>query len=125
MPEIVNITRPLAESLYLPVASTFFQRLIGLMFRKSINPDGGLLFVGRKESISGSSIHMRFCFMQLGIVWADRDKRVVDKTLATPWEFNRHPSRPAMYILEVHPSRLEEFQPGDQLSFRDTAPALL
>ena len=78
MSEIVNITRPLAESLYLPVASTFFQRLIGLMFRKSINLDGGLLFIGRKESISGSSIHMQFCFMELGIVWADRDKRVVD-----------------------------------------------
>jgi uncharacterized membrane protein (UPF0127 family) len=125
MPEIVNITRPLAKSLYLPVASTFFQRLIGLMFKKSINPDSGLLFVGRKESISGSSIHMQFCSMELGIVWADRDKGVVDKTLATPWEFNRHPSRSAMYILEVHPSRLEEFQPGDQLSFSDTAPTLL
>jgi uncharacterized membrane protein (UPF0127 family) len=78
MPEIVNLTRPLAESLYLPVASTFFQRLIGLMFRKSINPDGGLLFVDCKESISGSSIHMQFCFIELGIVWADRDKRVVE-----------------------------------------------
>jgi uncharacterized membrane protein (UPF0127 family) len=117
MPEIVNITHPLAESLYLPVASTFLQRLIGLMFRKSINPDGGLFFVGRKESISGSSIHMQFCFIELGILWVDRNKRVVDKTLARPWEFNRHPSRPAMYILEVHPSRLEEFHPGDQLSF--------
>jgi uncharacterized membrane protein (UPF0127 family) len=117
MPEIINITRPLAESLYLPVASTFIQRLIGLMFRKSINPNGGVLFVSRKESISGSSIHMQFRFMELGIVWLDRNKRVVDKTLARPWEFNRHPSRPAMYILEVHPSRLEEFQPGNQLSF--------
>jgi len=117
MPEIVNITRPLAESLYLPAASTFFLNLIGLMFRKSINPAGGLLFIGRNESISGSSIHMQFCFMELGIVWLDRNRCIVDKTLAKPWEFNRHPSRPAMYILEVHPSRLEEFQPGDQLSF--------
>jgi uncharacterized membrane protein (UPF0127 family) len=117
MPEIVNFTHPLASPLSLPVASTFFQRLIGLMFRKEITPDGGLLFVGRKESISGSSIHMQFCFMELGIVWADRDKKVADKSLARPWEFNRHPSRPAMYILEIHPSRLDEFQSGDQLSF--------
>jgi hypothetical protein len=65
---------------------------------------------------SYSSIHMQFCLMEIGKVWAERDRRVVDKTLAKPWEFNRHPSRPATYTLEIHPSLLEEFQPGDQLS---------
>jgi uncharacterized membrane protein (UPF0127 family) len=60
------------------MGSTFFQRLIGLMFRRSIDPGGGLLSVGHNESISSASIHMQFCFMELGIVWAARDKRVVN-----------------------------------------------
>jgi uncharacterized membrane protein (UPF0127 family) len=113
---IRNETHALVSKLTASEAKTFFQRLRGLMFRSSLAPDEGMLFYNRRESIQEASIHMQFVFMNLGIVWANGNMVVVDKTLARPFEFDRRPSQSARYILEVHPSRLTEFEVGDQLS---------
>jgi hypothetical protein len=55
--------------------------------------------------------------MDLGVVWLDDNRIIVDRQLAESWKPFYTPSAPARYILEVHPDRLAEFEIGDKLSF--------
>ena len=87
------------------------------MFQKSLDRNGGLLLVQKGESRTNAAIHMFFVRMDLGVVWMDAGKRIVDLKLAKSWQPMYTPQSPAKYILEIHPERLREFQIGDQLHF--------
>jgi len=87
------------------------------MFQKHLDPDGGLLMTQKGESRANAAIHMFFVSMDLGVLWLDKQERIVDIKLAKSWQPMYTPTSPAKYILEIHPSRLPEFQIGDQLSF--------
>ncbi len=94
---------------------TFWRRGRGLMFRRTLAEDEALLFVYGKESISATSIHMFFVFFDIGVIWLDAQRRVVDKTLARPFRPYYASSRPARYFIECHPRVLDFVGVGDQL----------
>ena len=87
------------------------------MFTKTINPEGGLLLVHQGESRSNAAIHMFFVGMDLGVVWLNDDREIVDLVRAKSWAPLYTPQKPARFILEIHPERLPEFELGDKLSF--------
>ncbi len=87
------------------------------MFQKDLDPKSGLLMVQKGESRANAAIHMFFVGMDLGILWLDSTKHIVDIKLAKSWQTIYTPQSPAKYILEIHPGRLPEFQIGDELSF--------
>lgn len=93
---------------------SFACRARGLMFRRQLDPDDGLLLVEPGESRTGTSIHMFFVFMSLGVAWLDTELRVVDLTVARPWRLY-WPKAPARYVLEGNPSMIESLAIGDQL----------
>ena len=96
---------------------SYWSRLRGLMFRRSLPEDEGLIFVYGRESRIDTSIHMLFMFFAIATVWLDRDGRVVDKVLAKPWRLAYAPSKPAQYVVEACPSLLNQVSTGDRLSF--------
>ena len=96
---------------------SFACRLKGLMFQKSLDYGSGLIMVQKVESRTNAAIHMFFVGMDLGILWLDNAKRVVDMKLAKSWQAMYTPQAPAKYILEIHPDRLPEFHIGDELTF--------
>jgi uncharacterized membrane protein (UPF0127 family) len=100
---------------------SYLCRLRGLTFRLKLPEGEGLLLVGGAESISLATIHMFGVFFSLGVIWLDSSLRVVDRTLARPFEIHR-PSAPARYVLEGKPSILEGVEPGDALEFVDETP---
>lgn len=114
---VINQTRSLVRPLRVKNCESFLCRLRGLMFTKSIAEDGGLLMVHKEESRSNAAIHMFFVGMDLGVIWLDEDRKVVDLVFAESWKPFYQPQLPAKYILEVHPARLPEFQLGDKISF--------
>ena len=95
---------------------SFFCRLKGLTFRRSLVDGEGLLLVDSKETISNAGIHMWFVFMSLGVVWINESGRVVDTLEAKPWRFY-FPSRSARFVLEGNPSILKGISIGDDLEF--------
>ena len=99
--------------------NTFWKRGRGLMFRseRAVTEDQVYLFVERRESVAQTTIHMFFVFFPIAVVWLDREKRVVDKTLARPFRPYYAPRQPAQYFLEGHPSLLEQVSVGDLLEF--------
>lgn len=115
--QIVNQTSPFEGSLYAGYCVSFFCRLRGLMFRRSIPEDWGLLLAGDSDSIINSAIHMVAVPFDLGIIWINHAGEVVDTALAKRWIGLKSPKKPARYILEVQPVHLNKFTPGDRIDF--------
>lgn len=112
---VQNQTHPLTTPLQVGYADNFMGRLRGLMFTPPVANQSGLLLVQDHASRLDSAIHMFFVSYDLGTVWLDASYQVVDTVLAKSWRPFYMPSHPARYTLEIHPDRLAEFQPGDQL----------
>jgi uncharacterized membrane protein (UPF0127 family) len=98
-------------------ADSFLTRLRGLTFRRRLDKDEGLLLVGRTESRTEASIHMFFVFFPIGVLWLDREDRVVDKVLARPFRPFYAPQEPAIGVFECHPDVLNRVDVGDKISF--------
>jgi uncharacterized protein len=96
---------------------SFWCHLRGLMLRRDLPDDEGLLFVYGRESRVDTSIHMLFMFFAIATVWLDKDGRVVDKVLAKPWRLAYASRQPAQYVVEARPSLLDRVTTGDRLSF--------
>lgn len=95
----------------------FFSRFIGLQFGRKLEERAGAVFVCKSQSRLGSAIHtigMRFC---IGVLWLDKERRVVDMRLAKPGRLAYLPDSPAMYYVEADPSILSRVKIGDQLIF--------
>jgi uncharacterized membrane protein (UPF0127 family) len=93
--------------------------LRGLMFRSNLPQAEGLLLVEARDSHIDTSIHMLFVYMDLAVIWINSAYTVVDTVLARSWRPAYAPRRAARYILEIHPSRLNEFTIGDQVEFQN------
>jgi uncharacterized membrane protein (UPF0127 family) len=87
------------------------------MFTSNIDPENGLLMIQKSESRSNAAIHMFFVGMDLGVVWLNNQRKIIDLVRAKSWTPMYTPKAPARFILEVHPDRLSDFELGDELSF--------
>jgi uncharacterized membrane protein (UPF0127 family) len=112
-----NQTRPLQSTLKIYYCDSFLCRLRGLMFRTHLPADTGLLLVEAQDSRLSATIHMLFVIMNLGVIWINSRMVVVDSVMARPWRPAYIPHEPARYILEIHPSRMNEFKFGDHIDF--------
>lgn len=99
---------------------SFLCHLKGLMFQRSLPDSEGLLFVNRRESISGASIHMLFMKFDIGVVWLDKNYMVVDAKVAKVWRPAYAPARAAQYYLEANVDILDRIKVGDVLSFNES-----
>ena len=100
--------------------TSFMCHLKGLMFSKALPADEGLLFVNRRESVSGASIHMLFMRFNIGVVWLDKNGMVVDAKVAKVWRPAYAPRRAARYYLEANMDILDRVKVGDVLTFDET-----
>jgi uncharacterized membrane protein (UPF0127 family) len=94
---------------------SFFTRLRGLMFTRSLPPDGGILLVDSRESKSNAAIHMMFMNFDITVLWLDKDGVVVDKALAERWRLMYMPKQPAQYVVELHQDRIDDYAIGERL----------
>ncbi|NSW51592.1 MAG: DUF192 domain-containing protein [Anaerolineae bacterium] len=113
-----NITQPDRSDLLITKAESFMQRFIGLMGKKSIPEQYGLLFINKSESRLDAAIHMLCMRFDIAVIWMDDQLCVVDKVIARKWHLQYIPHVPAMYILETHPARYDDFTIGDRLEIQ-------
>ncbi len=96
---------------------SYSDKLMGLMFKKSIDPNYGIILVESSESKINSSIHMFFMNFNITVLWLNKDKVIIDKVLAMKWKPAYIPSQPAQYTIELHECRYDDFSIGDKLVF--------
>ncbi len=116
---VKNLSRPLQAPANVIFCDSFLCRLRGLMFRRGLNPDQGLLLVQGRDSRVDSSIHMFFVPFDLAVFWINSAGTVVDRVIARSWRPAYASLLPARFILELHPSRWDDYQPGDQVEYVD------
>jgi hypothetical protein len=110
------LNRPQTMPVQAHYCASFFCRLRGLMFRRRMPADQGLLLVQARESRLDASIHMLFVWFALAVVWINARGEVVDVQLAKPWRPAYFPRRAAKYILELESRYINDFVIGDQVA---------
>jgi len=104
------------------IAKTSTQRSRGLMFRKSLDEDKGMLFVYDKEG--EYSFWMKSTLIPLDIIWFNKDKEIVfiSKDTQPCIEDECQPIYPntnAQYVLEINSGLTDKLNMniGDKLDF--------
>lgn len=70
-----------------------------------------------RDSRVDSSIHMLGVGFDLAVFWINSEYIVVDKVVAGAWKPAYFPKSPARYVLEVHASRINDFNVGQSVKF--------
>ncbi len=109
----------LISKLDIEVADDDYQIQTGLMYRKSMQKDRGMLFIFPNES--PHSFYMKNTEFPLDIIFIDAKQRVVSiQKNAQPLDERSLPSEgPAQYVLEVNAQLTDEWnlQKGDSIAF--------
>ena len=91
------------------LADTFLTRFLGLMGRRSLPEDGGLLL---KDC---GSIHTCFMRFPIDVIYLSADYRVLDAQTVRPWRMGTL-VRGAKHTLELNAGKKEMFHAGDILT---------
>jgi len=107
----VRIFLPDGETIFADLAKTEEERTRGLMFRKTLNDDQGMLFVFEEEGLY--SFWMKNMNFSIDILWLDRQKRIIHLECdVPPCEKEPCPSYatalPAKYVLELKAGSIEK-----------------
>jgi uncharacterized membrane protein (UPF0127 family) len=116
---VSNITSAFKSPLLLKKCSSFSSKLAGLMFQKNISENYGIILMEKKEGKISTSIHMFFMNFDIGVIWLNQKKQVVDIRIAKKWHPYYASKEPAQFTLEIHPSRLKDFHLRDQIELSD------
>ncbi len=116
---VQNVNKKIEEPPQIRFCDSFACRLRGLMFRSQLSTNEGLLLVTARDSRLDSAIHMLFVPFDLAVFWINSKMEVVDKIVAKSWRPAYFPARPALYILEVHPGRIGDYEIGHKVQFKN------
>ena len=118
----VKVFFPDGKAVTAELAVTDAERARGLMFRKRIEADQGMLFVFEEEGVY--PFWMKNTLVPLDILWLGRDRRIVHIAAdVPPCEADPCPSygpgAPALFVLELKAGecRARGLEPGDRLEF--------
>ncbi len=106
------------KEIWVEVAKTPEERAQGLMGRKHLGKDEGMLFIFDKEDYHG--FWMKNTLIPLSIAFMDREGRIVEITDMKPLTLETHlPPRPILYALEMNQGwfSANKIRVGDMVRF--------
>jgi hypothetical protein len=120
----LNPSSEVKAKIDIQIAQTDFDRELGLMYRKSMEENQGMLFIFPNETIQ--TFWMRNTFIPLDMIFINADKEIVtirnaDKTLSDQTYAS---TAPAQYVLEVKLGYCKKFgiKVGDKISWTAAKP---
>lgn len=116
---ITNPGNPDFTPIRVQICDDFLTRFRGLMFRRSLPANEGILLVQKGDSQIDSSIHMLFMRFDLAVVWINSEYEVVDIRHARKWRAAYTPNKPARYVLEMPLENIAKFNIGDRVMCKD------
>jgi uncharacterized membrane protein (UPF0127 family) len=104
-PEVIALTLPSGKELQVEVMVKDEDRAMGLMFRPSLAPDRGMLFLFEEPDFHG--IWMKNCKFPIDILWLDEARTVVHvENSVPPCKADPcpvyQPLRKAAYVVELN-----------------------
>jgi hypothetical protein len=102
------------------VTASFLKRALGLMFRKELEKDRGLLIRFSPLLKSRAAIHSFFMRFPIDLIFFDERLCVVELATLKPWQFYT-PKAVSSGVIEVNASTISEknIEVGDELIFRE------
>lgn len=101
-------------------AETDYEQQTGLMYRKSLEEDQGMLFLYPSEAVR--SFYMKNTYIPLDIIFYNKDSAVVSfQENAKPLDETSLPSEaPAQFILELNAGKAKQWniEVGDKITFK-------
>jgi len=104
------------------LAKTIQERTQGLMFRKKLDLDKGMLFIFENEG--EYSFWMKNTLINLDIIWIDKNKEVVfisknTQPCSSDFCFIINSNKKALYVLELNGGTIDKFglNIGDKVDF--------
>ncbi|TYP70987.1 DUF192 domain-containing protein [Aquimarina intermedia] len=108
------------KQLSIEIADNPYERETGLMYRKTMEQNQGMLFIS--EESKPQNFYMKNTLIPLDIIYIDENQKIVSfQRNAQPNDETSLPSRlPAKYILEVNAGLSKEWnlKEGDSISFK-------
>jgi uncharacterized membrane protein (UPF0127 family) len=95
-------------------------KFIGFQFRSHLRVGETLILVHKRDSVTGSAIHMFFVFTSLGVIWVNSKNYVTHMQVAKPWRPHYASPTPACFVIETEVGNLEQFKVGDLLEFKSS-----
>ena len=117
--KVQNLDREIVDLPRIKICNTFGTRLRGLMFQPALGTGEGILLVGARDQRLDSAIHMLFVPFDLAVIWINSNLQVADKVLAKAWRAAYVPTRPAKYVLELHPVHFSAYDVGHKVAIID------
>ena len=99
----------------------FFGSWRGLMCSSSLTQEEGIIFERRRGSRISAAMHTLGMRYNIGIIWLDRNQKVIEMRVAQPWRLAFVPARAAKYVIEALPDVLRRVAVGDLLCFDEVA----
>lgn len=106
------------KEIWVEVAKSPDDRARGLMGRRDLKWDEGMLFIFDKDEYHG--FWMKDTLIHLSIAFIDREGRIVEITDMEPLSLKSHiPPRPILYALEMRKGWFSSngIKPGDRIRF--------
>lgn len=107
------------KKLDIEIADTQYERETGLMYRKSMKENQGMLFIYPEEAMR--SFYMKNTYIPLDIIYYSKDSTVVSfQENAKPLDETALPSeKPAQFILELNAGKVKKWniEVGDKIDF--------
>lgn len=115
-----DVDDELLKKVDIEVAQTDYEQQTGLMYRKEMKEDRGMLFIYNDEK-PRPYFYMKNTYIGLDLIYISADKKVVDiNENAEPLNESTLPSdAPAQYVLEVNAGKAAawKLKVGDKVSF--------
>ncbi len=107
------------QKIAIEFAESDYERQTGLMYRKSLGENEGMLFVYPSEAMR--SFYMKNTYIPLDIIFYNKDSAAVSfQENAKPLDETSLPSKvPAQFILELNAGKVKEWniEVGDKIDF--------
>jgi uncharacterized membrane protein (UPF0127 family) len=104
------------------IANTEFDRELGLMYRKSMEENQGMLFIFPAESVQ--SFWMRNTYIPLDMIFVNSNKRIITihKDTKTLSDQTYRSTAPAKYVIEVNAGFADKYniKDGDEVKWTIT-----
>lgn len=113
-----SLNKPITK-IDIEIADTEYDRELGLMFRKTMDMDKGMLFIFPEQQIL--SFWMRNTYLPLDMIFVNAEKKIVTihKNTKILSDQSYPSSEPAQYVVEVDAGFSDRYslKPGDKISW--------